>query len=445
MLGRLAGEEIELVVSPQADPAWVLVDPGHVEQVLVNLAVNASDAMRSGGTLTLATRKAELTEEAAAEFQASPGSYVVLSVGDDGEGMDEEMKEKIFEPFFTTKGGGSGLGLSTVHGIVRQSEGFIRVESEPGNGSVFEVWLPCAGAATEDEGASEGPDGGEVRASTVMLAEDEELVRDLAVTVLERAGYRVLPAASGDQALELCRQTEDEIDVLVADMVMPGMSGRELAECVLVLRPKVRVVLMSGYTEEVPLISMGGVAQPGFLQKPFAPDALVHSVQALFDQRGSPPPGDGRAERKGTITCLVADDHPAVLDAVSRYLEQNGIDVVARASRGDDALKEILALKPSTALLDIRMTPLSGIEVARHASRTAPETQTVLYTGYGDQAMLEQALDAGVRGFVSKEASLTELVRALTAVGAGGTYVDPELAGALASGQVGALSPADSS
>ena len=109
MLGRLAGEEIELVVSPQADPAWVLVDPGHVEQVLVNLAVNASDAMRSGGTLTLATRKAELTEEAAAEFQASPGSYVVLSVGDDGEGMDEEMKEKIFEPFFTTKGGGSGL------------------------------------------------------------------------------------------------------------------------------------------------------------------------------------------------------------------------------------------------------------------------------------------------------------------------------------------------
>jgi two-component system, cell cycle sensor histidine kinase and response regulator CckA len=445
MLGQLLGEAFELRVNADTQAAQVLIDPGHIEQVLLNLAVNACEAMPEGGIVTITTRSRDLDEQAAAELDVPAGQHVVLAVADRGEGMDADTKAKIFEPFFTTKATGSGLGLSTVYGIVRQRGGFIRVESQPGEGSTFEIWLPHERDHTSHEREHpREPETVETAAGTVLLAEDEPLVRELVVAVLERSGYRVLPAATGEEALALYERGADTIDVLVADMVMPGMGGRELAERVLAQRPDARVVLMSGYTEDALVVGRDDLRQPVFpvfLKKPFAPRALLESVAESIG-RSEQARRRARLDIATIATCLVADDHPAVLDSVSGYLEQNGFEVVACATRGDDALAMIAQEQPAIALLDVRMSSLTGIEVARRASLVAPQTRIVLFTGYGDRTMLEQALDAGARAFILKEAPMSELLRALTIVAAGGTYVDPELAGALASGQTaGALSP----
>jgi two-component system, cell cycle sensor histidine kinase and response regulator CckA len=443
LLERLVGETIDFAAIPEATSAGVLANPGQVEQVLLNLVVNARDAMPAGGALTIRTRNATVTETEA-DDGAAAGAYVVVSVTDTGQGMDAETTSRAFEPFFTTKGPGkgSGLGLATVYGIVSQNGGFVRVDSEPGRGTVLEVYLPCAASAadrpatpTEDPGAADG--------CTVLLAEDEETVRRLAATVLERNGYHVLAAASGAEALDLCRRAHRPIDVLVTDMVMPGMSGKELAQSVLATNPGARVVVMSGYSDEAPFVDSAGGDAAAFLQKPFSPRTLVGAVQQAIDR---PVPaanhGDATAAVGGGVTCLIADDHPAVLDSISRFLEQNGIHVVARASRGDEALSRIETRQPSIALLDIGMEPLNGIEVARRAALVAPRCRTVLYTGHHDSSELEQALQAGVRGFVLKDAPLSELTRALTIVAGGGTYVDPELSGALATaGAASTLSP----
>ncbi len=444
LLRRLVGGAVELVADARAQVAGVLADPTQIEQVLLNLAVNARDAMPAGGTLRITTQNVEIGEERAAEHEAVAGSYVVISVADTGQGMDASTKERVFEPFFTTKGPGqgSGLGLATVYGIVKQSSGFVRVESEPHAGSVFEVYLPCATAGPSPNGLPAdqlGAPGGQN--GSVLLVEDEEIVRDLARTVLERAGYSVRAAVNGADALALCAQATTEIDLLVTDMVMPGMGGRELAERVLALRPGAGVVLMSGYTEEAPVVEIAEGVAAGFLQKPFAPGALVRVAREGVRHAA----GNGHtdcAPALKPVTCVVADDHPAVLDSVSRFLEGQGMEVMARVADGDAALREIMARRPALALLDVGMTPTSGIDVARQVAQAAPGTRIVLYTGSREQGLLERALEAGARGFVLKEAPLSELARALGVVADGGTYVDPELSGAVVSaGTSSALAP----
>jgi CheY-like chemotaxis protein len=280
LLRTLLGETIEFAAFPGSGSALVLADPAQVEQVLLNLAVNARDAMPDGGKLRIETRLAELTAETA-EGDASPGRYVVIAVRDTGQGMDAETRARLFEPFFTTKepGSGSGLGLATVYGIVAQSGGFVRVESDPGAGALFEIFLPQVEAVDEHPAlVPERLDDAIAAAGTILLAEDEEVVRGLAVTVLEAAGYRVVPAASGAEALEFWEHRGSSFDALVTDMVMPGLGGRELAERVLRDRPELPIVLMSGYTEEAPLIETGGAPTPAFLQKPFAPRDLLATV-----------------------------------------------------------------------------------------------------------------------------------------------------------------------
>ena len=445
MLGHLLGEAVELRVIASTQAAQVLIHPGHIEQSLLNLAVNASEAMPEGGIVTITTTSSDLDEQAAAKLGAQAGPHVVLAVADRGDGIDAATKAKIFEPFFTTKATGTGLGLSTVYGIVRAGRGHIRVETQPGEGSTFEIWLPRAdGSGTREAEVPLEPATLEAAAGTVLLAEDEPMVRALVVAVLEGSGYRVMPTANGEEALALCEGSRDAIDVLVTDMVMPGMGGRELAERVLAQRPDAGVVLMSGYTEEPRIVGPEGAPHrvvPVFLQKPFAPKALLECVAESVERvEGSR--HEGPVDMRNIATCLVADDHPAVLDSVCRYLDHNRFDVVARATRGDEALALIAREQPDIALLDVRMSTLTGIEVARRASRVAPETRIVLFTGYGDRTMLEQALDAGARAFILKEAPMPELLHALMIVASGGTYVDPELAGVLASGQTAvALSP----
>jgi CheY-like chemotaxis protein len=266
----------------------VKADPGQLEQVIVNLAVNARDAMPDGGRLTIETRTAELDEAYIDEhFPTAAGSYVLLAVTDTGTGMDAETKSHVFEPFFTTKavGEGTGLGLATVYGIVKQSGGYVWVYSEPGQGTSFKIYLP---RVTETPQAAPPPRGAptSIRGSeTILLAEDDDMVRTLTRRLLVANGHVVLVAAHGEEALQLARRHAGKIQLLITDVVMPGMSGRALADQIVAMLPAIKVLYLSGYTDDA--IVRHGVLEPGvaFLQKPFAAEALVRKVREVLDAR----------------------------------------------------------------------------------------------------------------------------------------------------------------
>jgi two-component system cell cycle sensor histidine kinase/response regulator CckA len=287
MLRRLIGEDVELRTALESGLGSIKADPGQIEQVIMNLAVNARDAMPAGGKLLIETENVSLSQEYAGQHIAvTPGSYVMLAVSDTGTGMDEKTKARIFEPFFTTKelGKGTGLGLSTVYGIVKQSGGSIWVYSEVGHGTTFKVYLPRI-----DEGAQEYRQTAETEEAlqgteTILLAEDEEMVRTLAREILETYGYQVLEAANGGAALLICERHTGAIDLLITDVIMPEMSGRELSERLSHLRPAMKVLYMSGYTDDA--IIHQGVLDTGanFIQKPFSPDALAQKVREVLDK-----------------------------------------------------------------------------------------------------------------------------------------------------------------
>ncbi len=253
MLRRIIGEDIELVMYLGEGLGRVRVDPGQMEQVIINLAVNSRDAMPQGGKLTIETADVELDEEYAKRHIAvQPGRYVMLSISDTGVGMSPEVKERVFEPFFTTKemGKGTGLGLSTVYGIVKQSGGNIWVYSEPGQGTTFKIYLPRVDEPLDEyKGEQIGgiPQGSE----TVLVVEDEELVRRLAVRFLKKQGYRVLEASDGEKAFQLCKEYREPIHLILSDVVMPGMSGRQLVERLQKIHNEAKCIYMSGYTDNV--------------------------------------------------------------------------------------------------------------------------------------------------------------------------------------------------
>jgi len=285
MLGRIIGEDVELEIRLAPELAPVRADPAHMDQVIMNLAVNSRDAMPSGGKLTIETANVQLTEEyAGSHLDCAPGPYVLLSVSDTGTGMDEATKSRLFEPFFTTKekGKGTGLGLSIVYGIVKQHGGEILVYSEVGQGTVFKIYLPAAVAPAE----SVAPAGQPVRAAAVprniLLVEDEEQVRNLTRTILERQGHRILHAGAGEEALVLARDASQAIDLLLSDIVMPRMNGLELAKEVRALRPGIRILFMSGYTDNA-VVRQGMIdADTPFIQKPFTAAALYSKIQEVM-------------------------------------------------------------------------------------------------------------------------------------------------------------------
>ena len=290
MLRRLIGEDIDLNAKLASDLKRIQADPGQIEQVLVNLVVNARDAMPQGGSLTIETANVELDREyAKTHASVQPGNYVMLAVSDTGTGMSEETRTRIFEPFFTTKekGKGTGLGLSTVYGIVQQSGGSIWVYSELNRGTSFKVYLPQleAPVTTRERKSSEEavPRGSE----TVLLVEDEEVVRGLAAHILEDAGYNVIKARGGDEAIQLCKKQNGRIDLLLTDVVMPEISGKEVAQRVTALLPHLKVLFMSGYTDEA--IVHHGVLDSSveFIQKPFTPLGLSKKVREVLDANGS--------------------------------------------------------------------------------------------------------------------------------------------------------------
>jgi PAS domain S-box-containing protein len=285
LLGRLVDDNIEMSTSVRDDLGKVKADPAQIEQVVMNLVVNARDAMPNGGKLLLETSNVNLDAAYAFEHASvKPGKYVMLAVSDTGIGMDSETVAHIFEPFYTTKesGRGTGLGLSTVYGIVKQSGGYIWVYSEPGQGSTFKVYLPRVEEVPELEASKPIPFQEQRGTETILLVEDEEAVRDLVKTILSGHGYQVLVARDPRHAEELALKYPGEIHLLLTDVVMPGTSGRELAVIINRRRPKIRVLYMSGYTENV--ITSGGLLEEGlaFLQKPFSPAVLIQRIREVL-------------------------------------------------------------------------------------------------------------------------------------------------------------------
>jgi PAS domain S-box-containing protein len=286
LLRRIIGEDVDLVTVLQPDLGRVRADPGQIEQVVVNLAVNSRDAMPHGGKLTIETADADLSNEyEAAQRSLTPGAYVMLAVTDTGTGIPDDVRAHIFEPFFTTKGPGkgTGLGLATVYGIVRQSEGQILVYSEPGRGTTFKIYMPRVEDTAEHlipTGIEGPPRGG---SETILLVEDEDGVRNLARQVLGRRGYTVLVAADGDEARRVCREHPGPIHLLLTDLVMPGLSGPQSAEELCRERPEMKVLFMSGYPDRA--MEHQKAFEPGvpFLQKPFAPEALMRKVREALE------------------------------------------------------------------------------------------------------------------------------------------------------------------
>jgi len=284
MLARVIGEDIELVAN--LDPSLLLVkaDPGQVEQVLMNLAINARDAMPQGGKLTMITSNLEVGAQQARDCDLAPGRYAMLQVADTGQGMDAATLPHIFEPFFTTKpmGKGTGLGLSTVYGIVKQSGGSVQVESEPRRGTVFRICLPAEDGVTQQrQGRSGERIGG--GSETILVAEDEADLRDLTRIFLQEYGYRVITASSAEQAIQTAEKISGPIHLLLTDVIMPGMSGRQLAERIRCKRPQTKIVYMTGYTDD--MVMPHKVLEPGvqLLQKPFTRADLARKVRSTLD------------------------------------------------------------------------------------------------------------------------------------------------------------------
>jgi len=288
MLRRLIGEDIELVTRLDSALGCVNADPGQIEQVIMNLAVNARDAMSRGGTLAIETTNVDLDETYAHKrVVVKPGSYVMLAVSDTGQGMDQETQAHMFEPFFTTKekGKGTGLGLSTVYGIVKQSGGYIWVYSEIGHGTTFKIYLPCVEgtAETTETRATLAAAPPQQGSETILIVEDDAKVRTLVHKMLEKNKYTVIEASNGSEALALCEQFKGPIHLVLTDVVMPQMSGAQLVSRLTAVRPEIKVLYMSGYTDDA--IVHHGVLEPGiaFIGKPFNAESLARKVREVLD------------------------------------------------------------------------------------------------------------------------------------------------------------------
>ena len=286
MLKRLIGEDIDLSTDLAPDTGPAKADPGQIEQIVLNLAVNARDAMPDGGRLVIETRNADLADPGTFPHQNfSPGPYVLLSVRDTGIGMDKKTQSRIFEPFFTTKeiGKGTGLGLSTVYAIAEQAGGYIGVESEPGKGTVFTLYLPRIERASNNGAVTTQQHAYARGSETILVVEDDESVRVLAKMALENTGYTVLVASGAEEALRICERYKAKIHLAITDIIMPGGYGTKLAEVLKTRRQELKMLFMSGYTDDSLARLKVGLGTP-FLQKPFSPVKLTQKVREILDQ-----------------------------------------------------------------------------------------------------------------------------------------------------------------
>ncbi len=398
MLERLVGEDIEVKTALHAEGGMVNADPHQLEQVIMNLVVNARDAMPGGGKLLLETAYVDLDEEYKRSHpETATGSFVRLAVSDTGVGMDNETKSRIFEPFFTTKdtAKGSGLGLSMVQGIVVQSGGHIEVYSEEGRGTTFKIYLPAiTGAAARHSVPETAPALG--RNETVLVVEDQAEVRKYATAVLRSYGYRVMSVENPDEALVICEK--EKIDVVLTDVVMPHVSGRELANRLSKVQPATKVLFMSGYTDNV--IVHHGMLEEGtnFIQKPFNPAELASKVRAVLE---SP-----KTESPACI--LVTDDDAAVRGLLRMVLKRVGYDVV-EAADGHKALKQMRAQHVDLVTTDLVMPEQEGLDLIQTLRRDYPNVGIIAISGAFEGQFLETARLLGADATLAKPVD-TELL-----------------------------------
>jgi PAS domain S-box-containing protein len=411
MLTRMVGENVELSLNLNPEAMTVCADPHQLEQVVMNLAVNARDAMPRGGRIVIETTLVERGEGPAPENQSPtetavrPVSYIVLAVSDNGVGMNEETRRRAFEPFFTTKevGKGTGLGLSMVHGIVEQNGGCIEIDSEPGRGTTFRIYLPKAAGTATDEKAPEAAlkiGGTEI----VLVVEDREDVRKYAASALETYGYRVIQAGNAGEALSICERERGRIDLVLTDVVMPNLSGRELADRLRVRWPEMKILFMSGYTEDATLREGLVEGKADFIQKPFDPEQLAVKIRKVL----------GAPDRPARI--VVADDEAGIRSFLKTVLEGGGYEVI-QAVNGKQAVEKVRAGLANLVITDLVMPEQEGIETIRVLHEEAPGIRIIAMSGAFGGTLLSMARLLGADAVLSKpltpELLLTTVSRVL--------------------------------
>ncbi|HUC28152.1 MAG TPA: PAS domain S-box protein [Candidatus Acidoferrum sp.] len=393
MLPRLLGEDVETVMELDPQVGRVRADRGQIEQVIMNLAVNARDAMPQGGRLTIATSNVALDASYYQGVIVPPGQYVLLAVSDTGTGMDSETQVHIFEPFFTTKeaGKGTGLGLATVYGIVKQSNGFIWVYSEPGKGSIFKIYLPRVDAGADSDESLQPAHAPSAGTETILLVEDEAALRNVCRVYLESKGYAVLEAGNAKEAMKICQSYDRPIHVLITDIVMPGLGGLELAKFALELRPALSVVLVSGYTDRS--LDRGAIRYAKFLQKPFSFDALARTVRSLLDKNRE---------------ILLIEDSKFMRVAVQRALTGAGY-TVHTANHGEAGLRTAHETLPDLILLDLVLPTISGLDVLKALKKDAiTKNIPVIVLAALSEPTKEELLSEGAKACMEKSTKLLE-------------------------------------
>jgi PAS domain S-box-containing protein len=395
MLPRLLGEDVETVMELDPQVGTVRADRSQIEQVIMNLAVNARDAMPRGGRLTIATSNVALDASYYQGVEVPPGQYVLLAVSDTGIGMDAATQVHIFEPFYTTKeaGKGTGLGLATVYGIVKQSNGFIWVYSEPHKGSIFKIYLPCVDAAA-DSIVSLQPVVPSAGTETILLVEDEAALRNVWRVYMESKGYTVLEAGNAKEAMKICQSHDRPIHVLITDIVMPGLGGLDLAKSALELRPALSVVLVSGYTDRP--LDREAIGFGKFLQKPFSFEALARTVRSLLDKNRE---------------ILLIEDSKFMRVAAQRALTGAGY-TVHTANHGEAGLRAARETLPDLIVLDLVLPTISGLDVLKALKRDAitKSIPVIVVTALAESTKEEvlEVLNEGATACVDKSENLLQ-------------------------------------
>ncbi len=407
VLRRLVGEHVSLVTHCAAVPP-VIADPGQLEQVLMNLAVNARDAMPSGGRLTVETQLVQLDAEAASLRGLVAGSYTTIVVTDTGHGMDDETRAKIFEPFFTTKeaGKGTGLGLAIVHGIVSQAGGTVSIYSEPGHGTAFWIYLPISSAPLATQSEEPVAVSRALPAITVLVVEDQSDVRAVICRILRESGCHVLEAATGEEARRVCVSHEGGIDAVVTDIVLADTRGDTLTQQLRDLRPGIKSVLMSGYPAGA--LSETGGAPPDLLVKPFTPAELRAALVRAIGDPGATSSAEPRARAANQRRVLVADDDDTLRRAVARALQRSNCEVVA-VDCGKRAIAELEAAPFDVILSDVHMPDGTGLDLLRAVRRIDLDVPVILMSGMPDVQTASQAVEYGVFRYLVKPLDIIAL------------------------------------